>query len=248
MLKAIIIDDEQDGRDVLGLLLADFCLDVTVAEICSSGKDGVKAILKHNPDIVFLDIDMPDMSGFDVLDCVKSLKLKVVFVTAYNQHAIRAFKYSAVDYLLKPVSPQDVIDAVERARQLHFQTDATQYELLLGHLKNEEQTPEVIALPMADGLQVVNIRDIMYCKADRNYTHVHMADKRKYLVSKQLKEFETLLVAHGFFRIHHSSLVNLKFINKYVRGEGGYVIMKDESTIELSRQKKEEFLKLINRI
>lgn len=248
MLKAIIIDDEQDGRDVLGMLIADFCPEVSLLEICSGGKDGVKAIQKHHPDIVFLDIDMPGMSGFDVLDCVKNMKLKVVFVTAHNQHAIRAFKYSAVDYLLKPVSPQDLIEAIAKAKQLHFHIDNSQYEMLLGHLKNEEQIPEVIALPMADGLQVVNIRDIMYCKADRNYTHVYMTDKRKYLVSKQLKEFENLLVSHGFFRIHHSSLVNLKFINKYVRGEGGYVIMKDESTIELSRQKKEEFLKLINKI
>jgi len=248
MLKCLIIDDEQDGRDVMNMLISDFCTDLSVAESCANGRDGVKAIMKHHPDIVFLDIDMPDMSGFEVLDCVKNMKLKVVFVTAHNEHAIRAFKYSAIDYILKPPSPQSIIDAVEKAKQVEFRGSSSQYELLIGNLKNEDQLPEVIALPMADGLQVVRVQDIMYCKADKNYTHIHFADKKKMLVSKQLKEFESLLVHHGFFRVHHSAIVNLRYINKYVRGEGGYVIMKDDSTVEVSRQKKEEFMKLINRV
>ena len=248
MLKCLIIDDEQDGRDVLSMLIADYCPDLTVIETCSNGKDGVRAILKHQPDIVFLDINMPDMTGFEVLDCVKNLKLKVVFVTAYNQHAIRAFKYSAIDYILKPPSPQAIIEAVEKAKLVEFKGSTGQYELLINQLKNEDHIPDVIALPMADGLQVVRVQDIMYCRADRNYTNIHLADKKKILVSKQLKEFESLLTRNGFFRIHHSALINLRYINKYVRGDGGYVIMKDDCAIEVSRQKKEEFLKLINKI
>ena len=248
MLKCVIIDDEQDGRDVMSMLIADYCKDVSVIETCANGREGVKAILKHEPDIVFLDIYMPDMSGFDVLDCVKNLKVKVVFVTAHNQHAIRAFKYSAIDYILKPPSPQDIIDAVEKARHTEFRGSKSQYELLAGHLKNDNAVAEVIALPMADGLQVVSVQDIMYCKAERNYTHVHFADKKKILVSKHLKEFDNLLSGNGFFRIHHSAVVNLRYISKYVRGEGGYVVMKDDCMIEVSRQKKDEFLKLINKV
>ncbi len=248
MLKCLIIDDEQDGRDVLGMLIADYCPDLYVIETCSNGKDGVKAILKHQPDIVFLDINMPDMSGFEVLDCVKNLKLKVIFVTAHNQHAIMAFKYMAIDYILKPPSPQAIIEAVEKAKIVEFKGNTSQYESLISQLKNEDHIPEVIALPMSDGLQIVRVQDIMYCKAERNYTNIYFADKKKVLVSKQLKEFESLLTQNGFFRIHHSALINLRYINKYVRGDGGYVIMKDEYTIEVSRQKKEEFLKLINKV
>lgn len=248
MLKCLIIDDEQDGRDVLAMLIGDYCPDLAVADTCADGKEGLKAILKHQPDIVFLDIYMPDMSGFEVLDCVKNLKLKVIFVTAHNEHAIRAFKYSAIDYILKPPSPQDIITAVEKAKSVAFAENPGQYELLINQLKNDDKSPQVIALPMADGLQIVKVQDIMYCKADRNYTHIHISEKKPLLVSKHLKEFENILVHNGFFRIHHSALINLAYISKYVRGEGGYVIMKDGAEIEVSRQKKEEFLKLINKV
>ena len=248
MLRTIIIDDEQDGRDVLQLLITDFCPELEIIDICSNGTEGVRSILKHKPDLVFMDIDMPDMTGFDVLDCVKNLKLKIIFVTAHNEHAIRAFKYSAIDYILKPPSPLTLRDAVEKAQQIEFRQESSQYDLLLNQLKSEDHLPDVLALPMADGLQVVKIQDILYCKADRNYTHIHFIDTRKVLVSKQLKEFEALLTPHAFFRVHHSSLINLKYISKYVKGEGGYIIMQDNSTIELSRQKKDEFLKLINKV
>lgn len=248
MLKCIIIDDEQDGRDVLQLLISEFCPDVTIADLCASGKDGIKAILKHQPDLVFLDIDMPDMTGFDVLDCVKTQKMKVIFVTAHNQYAIRAFKYSAIDYILKPASPQAILEAVEKAKQIEFRNYSNQYDVLTSTLKNESQLPEVIALPLADGLQVARIAEIMYCKADKNYTHVHFTNGKKLLVSKQLKEFESLLAPHGFFRVHNSSLVNIAQVSKYVRGEGGYLIMNDNASIEVSRQKKDELLKLLNRL
>lgn len=248
MIKCIIIDDEQDGRDVLQLLITDFCPGVSIAEMCSNGKDGVKAIQKHHPDLVFLDIDMPDMSGFEVLDCVKNQKMKVVFVTAHNQYAIRAFRYSAIDYILKPASPQAILEAVEKAEQVEFRNNANQYELLSATLKNENQLPEVIALPLADGLQVARITEIMYCKADKNYTHVHFTNGKKLLVSKQLKEFETILAPHGFFRVHNSFLVNIAQVSKYIRGEGGYLLMNDNASIEVSRQKKDELLRLLNRV
>lgn len=248
MLKCIIIDDEQDGRDVLQLLITEFCTDVTIADLCASGKDGIKAILKHQPDLVFLDIDMPDMTGFEVLDCVKTQKMKVIFVTAHNQYAIRAFKYSAIDYILKPASPQAILEAVEKAKQIEFRNYSNQYDVLTSTLKNESQLPEVIALPLADGLKVARIAEIMYCKADKNYTHVHFTNGKKLLVSKQLKEFESLLAPHGFFRVHNSSLVNIAQVSKYVRGEGGYLIMNDNASIEVSRQKKDELLKLLNRL
>ena len=248
MIKTIIVDDEQDGSDVLSMLIAEYCTDLSVVEVCSSSSEAVKAIIKHQPELVFMDIDMPSMSGFDVMDCIKHMQIKVIFVTAHNQHAIRAFRYSAVDYILKPASPQSLIGAVEKARKMEFSDDIIRHQALLSNLKTDPGTAHVIALPLADGLQVVSVNDIVYCKAERNYTYVHLVDNTFVLVSRQLKEFEKQLDRHGFFRVHHSAIINLKFIAKYVRGDGGYIIMKDGNSIEVSRQKKEEFLKLINKV
>jgi len=192
---------------------------------------------------------MPGMDGFDVLDCVKHLPLKIIFATAHNQHAIRAFKYSAMDYLMKPVALEDLEAAVEKAKHVQFTpVQAEQFGMVLKQMKSRDELPEVIALPMADGLQVVNVSDIMYCKADRNYTYVHLQPKEKLLVSRPLKEFDTLLIPHGFFRIHHSTLINLRYISKYVRSDGGYVMMKDGNSVEISRQRKDEFLAMIQKL
>jgi len=249
MLKAVLVDDEEGGRQVLQHLLKDYCPEVEVAAACSNGPEGVQAILKHQPDLVFMDIDMPDMSGFDVLECVKNLQPKVIFVTAHNQHAIRAFRYSAVDYLLKPVHPSALTEAVQKASQVEFKRgDSAQYELLAQQLQHREQLPEIIALPMADGLELTRIDDILYCKADRNYTHIFRLGKTKLLVTRQLKEFETMLVPHCFFRVHNSTLVNLKYVRKYIRTDGGYVEMEDGTALEISRMRKEEFLSLLQKV
>ena len=248
MIKTIIVDDELDGSDVLNILIKDYCTDLSVVEICNSGQSAVKAIIKHQPELLFLDINMPGMSGFDVLDCIKNMNVKVIFVTAHNQHAIRAFKYSTVDYILKPASAQQLIEAVEKAKKIEFSDNKISYSLLLNSFKNEVISPQIIALPMADGLQVISIEDIMYCKAEGNYTFVYLYKQKAVLVSKQLKEFEKLLTQYSFFRVHHSAIINLKYVTKYVRGEGGYVIMKDECSIEVSRQKKDQLLRLINKV
>lgn len=249
MLKTIIIDDEQDAREIMVNLLRKFEKDIVVVAVCENGKEGVQAIIKHEPDLVFLDIDMPGMDGFDVLDCVKNLPIKIIFATAHNQHAIRAFKYSAIDYLMKPVGSDDLANAIEKVKCSQLsQVQATQYGMVLKQMKQKETLPEVVALPMSDGLHVVNIGDIMYCKADRNYSDVHLVGSEKILVSRPLKEFELLLLPHGFFRIHHSALINLRFVSRFVRSDGGYVMMKDGKSIEISRQKKEEFLKLIQKL
>lgn len=249
MLKTILIDDEQDAREVMVKLLEKFHGDISLVAICENGKEGVQAIIKYQPDLVFLDIDMPGMDGFDVLDCVKHLPLKIIFATAHNQHAIRAFKYSAVDYLMKPVGSEDLALAIEKAKTMQFSPARTeQYGMILNQMKQKNNLPQVIALPMADGLQVVNVNDIMYCKADRNYTHVHLTPNIQVLVSRQLKEFENLLVPHGFFRIHLSTLINLRYVSRYVRSDGGYVLMKDGNAVELARQRKDEFLSLLQKM
>lgn len=249
MLRAILVDDEADGRDVLAMLLQDFCPEVNVIAACATGKEAIQAILKHQPDLLFMDVDMPGMNGFDVLDCIKDLQTKVIFVTAHNQYAIKAFKYSAIDYLLKPIAAQALVEAVQKAGQVEFRPLTTQFDLLTRQLKQREQLPDVIALPMADGLQVVSINDIMYCRADRNYTHIHLTTKEKLLVSRPLKDFDQLLPAsHGFFRVHHSSLINLKYVSKYIRGEGGYLEMKDNAVIEVARARKVEFLNMLQKV
>ena len=249
MLKTIIIDDEKDAREVMKSMLKKFEEDITVIAVCENGKEGVQAIIQNQPDLVFLDIDMPGMDGFDVLDCVKHLPLKIIFATAHNQHAIKAFKYSAMDYLMKPVHIDDLAMAIEKVKNMQLsQIQSEQYGMVLKQMKQTESLPEVIALPMADGLQVVNIADIMYCKADRNYTYVHLQSLEQILVSRSLKEFETILLPHGFFRIHHSTLINLRFVSRYVRSDGGYVMMKNGKSIEISRQKKDEFLSLLQKL
>lgn len=249
MLKSVIIDDEDDARSVMIGLLKRFNQDISLVAVCKNGKEGVQAIIHHQPDLVFLDIDMPGMDGFDVLDCVKHLPLKIIFVTAHNQHAIRAFKYSAIDYLMKPVGAEDLESAVEKVKNRQVsQMQSEQYQMVLKQFRQKDNLPEVIALPMADGLHVVNISEIMYCKAERNYSYVHQQNKEQILVSRPLKEFETILQPHGFFRIHHSSLINLRFISRYVRSDGGYVLMKDGKSIEISRQRKDEFLKLLQKL
>jgi two-component system, LytTR family, response regulator len=244
MLHAVIIDDEERSRHVLASLLEQYCPSVQIAGTASNVPEGVLAINKHKPDVVFLDVEMPEYSGFELLDFFREIDFEIIFVTAYSQYAIRAFEVSAVGYLLKPVEIDSLQQAVDRVKQRKQQV-ANQQRLQL--LRDTMQSEEVrrIALPMGDGLMFVEVTDIVFLEADGAYTHVFLRNGSKILVSKRLKFFEDVLANRKiFFRPHRSHLININCIRKYVRGEGT-LMMDNNSHLSLSRERKMEFETLL---
>jgi two-component system LytT family response regulator len=243
MIKTIIVDDEEKSRVTLNNLLVKHCPGIVVVDQCQSVAEVVKSISKNSPDLIFLDIEMPFENGFTLLEKIKNPSFRVIFTTAYDQYAIRAIKYSALDYLLKPVDVDDLKIAVEK-----FEGDkknnaprSDEYEMLLSALKLKSKSAK-IAVPTFDGLQMINVVDIVKCVADESYTHITLTNGTKLVVSRILKEFEDLLSEFNFFRVHNSSLINLTHVKKYIKGDGGYVIMSDDETVEVSRRKKNELL------
>lgn len=244
MIKAILIDDERNSLEMLEWLLNTYCPDITILAQCLSGEEGMKAIRDLNPDVVFLDIEMPKMNGFDMLEHFKDIPFEVVFTTAYDKFAVKAFRYSALNYLLKPVDPEELISTVERLKQKKSTPSNAQMELLFQSLMNQKTQAERIALSTGDGLVFVLTKEIAYCQAESNYTKVVMADHRKILVAKTLKEIDETLSGKDFFRVHNSYLVNINHITKFVRGDGGYILMPDQTQITISRSKRDDFFQL----
>ncbi len=243
MIKAIIIDDEEKSRVTLNNLISKHCENITVIEHCQSVAEGVKSISKNNPDLVFLDIEMPFENGFTLFEKIKNPSFQIIFTTAYDQYAIKAIKYSALDYLLKPVDVDDLKNAVKKceAKSKAEPNRSDDIEMLLSALKLKSKSAK-IAVPTFEGLQMISANEIVKCIADESYTHITLADGSKLVVSRILKEFEELLSDLNFLRIHNSSLINLSHVKKYVKGDGGYVIMSDNETVEVSRRKKNELL------
>lgn len=247
MIKAVIIDDEQNCVEMLEWLLKTYCPIVTVVAMCNSGEQGIEAIMKHRPDVVFLDIEMPRMNGFDMLEKFEHLFFEVVFTTAYNKFAIKAFRYSALNYLLKPVDPDDLQTTIKRLEEKKSALEKEQLRLLLENMKNLNPTAQRIALSTGDGLIFVNTADIMYCQAESNYTNVVMSNRNKVLVAKTLKDIDETLSGKDFFRVHNSYLINMNQIKKFVRGDGGYILMNDDTQITIARSKKEEFFEMFSK-
>jgi len=246
-MKAIIIDDELSGREVLQKLIEKHCPDLVVLKTLNSIETGLASIKEDKPDLVFLDIQMPKGSGFDLLNQLDKIEFEVIFVTAHDDFAIRAFKYSAVDYLLKPLKVAELINAVDKART---RVEANQKKENLSFL-SERMNPakkgmmnNKMLLPTLGGYHITDVSDIAYCASESNYTHFHFVDGKSILVSKTLKEFESILLEHNFFRIHRSYIINLNCIAKYNKGKGGEVVMKNGAILEVSREKKDEFLQL----
>jgi two-component system, LytTR family, response regulator len=241
MIKAIIVDDEEKSRITLQTLVKKHTSSVHVCELCDSVDNAVKAIVQYAPDLVFLDIEMPFQNGFQLLEKIKEPSYQVIFVTAYNHYAIQAIKSSALDYLMKPVDVDELKEAVRKveSRQNNSTGNFKHLELLLATMKNKSAK---IAVPTFDGLQMINAEDIIKCTADESYTHISLAGGKKLTVSKLLKDYEELLSPFNFFRIHNSCLINLTQVTRYVKGEGGYVVMSDGETCEVSRRKKTELL------
>ena len=242
MLKAIIVDDEFKSRESLQVLLHDFVDSVEVVELCENIAEAVEAIQKNKPDIVFLDIQLQRETGFDLLVRLPEINFEVIFTTAYSEYAIKAFKFSAVDYLLKPIDIEDLKKAVMKVEKRLNTNITSRLSELIRNLKTTSDENYKLALPTLDGLIFVKVSDILYCEAASNYTQLYTTDGKKYLVSKTLKEYDDLLGSHNFFRIHNSYLINLNAVKKYVKGEGGYVILNNDVSLDVSKRKKEAFL------
>ena len=245
MITAIIIDDETKGRLALRQKLQSYCPDVTILAEAADGIEALSAIEKHHPQLIFLDIEMPKMNGFEMLNAIKEKNFHIIFTTAYDQYAIKAIKYAAFDYLLKPVDIEELITAV--ARIAGSETDQTkkQIELLQQNMQHPKKHLNKLAIPTLDGLLFFDINDIIHLEAQSNYTNIFFINKPKILASKTLKEFEDLLPTDIFFRVHHSYLINLNYIKKYIRGDGGQIELQNGVLVDVSRRKKEEFLKVI---
>ena len=246
MLTSIIIDDETNSRKALRKKLSDHCTEVNIIAECENGEDGIKTIEEKKPDIVFLDVEMPRMNGFTMLQQLKNRDFELIFITAYDHYAIKAIKFSALDYLVKPVEVDDLKIAVQKAAQKRTQASGNdRLELLVQNLLNEKKEHHRIAIPSLQGLQFITISDIIYLEAQSNYTTIILNDSYKLTVSKTLKDFEELLPTSVFIRIHHSYIINRNAVEKYFKGEGGQVLMKNGVILDVARRKKDEFMKAI---
>jgi two-component system LytT family response regulator len=243
MVKAIIVDDELDCCETIASLLNSFCPGVEVTGIYHNGAEALPAILQKQPDLVFLDVEMPRMNGFEMLEQLPQVNFDIIFTTGYDQYALKAIRFSAIDYLLKPVDREELQRAVQKVLQRTQRTVAKQVEILMQKLHQPSKTISKIALPTMEGLQMIVIGSIISCEAESNYTILLLKDRKKITTSITLKEIEEALEDHSFVRVHRSYLVNLNEVEKYVKGEGGYLIMSDGSMIDVSRNKKETLLK-----
>lgn len=246
MLKAILIDDEPGCLQSLSHDLSTHCPGVEIVARCDNGKEAIKMIHLHKPDVLFLDIDMPYINGFDLLEMVRDVAFEVIFTTAYDTYAIQAFRISAVDYLLKPIDTEALVAAVEKVRILREKGNTSrQINFLIQQIKDlENNNVRKIALPTFDGLEFIHMDDILYCQSDGAYTYVHFTDGSKLYISKTLRFLEDALCNYHFFRVHNSFIVNLNHVTKYTKTDGGLLVMSNGKQIRVSRSKKDELLGL----
>jgi two-component system LytT family response regulator len=247
MKKALIIDDENRIRELIAKMITSFGFDIEAIPAGENVQSGIKAIEEIKPDIVFLDIQMPDGTGFDVLRSVKNKNFEVVFITAHEEFAIKAIKFSALDYLLKPIDPSELRAAVERAIQaVDDKKEDSQFDALQNNIQPNQKRR--LVLKTQESVYVVELHEIIRCEADRNYTSFFLVGGKKILVSKTLKEYETLLSSHNFLRVQQSHLINLDYVDRYDKGNGGSVVMKDGSEVPLSPAKRDIFFKILENL
>ena len=248
-MKTIIVDDELSGREILKELLSQHCPQLNIIALVSDGVEAKKLIEEHSPQIVFLDIQMPRMNGFELLNKLQKKDFELIFVTAHDEFAIKAFRYSAIDYLLKPVNIEEMKRAVEESeKRIKLKTPDGRIEFLLASLANTKRAfSDRIILPVKGGFEIIDTGLIIRCESEINYTRFYLLNGNSILVSKTMKEFEQVLLENNFYRIHRSHMVNLNNITKYNNGKGGEVVMSDGSIIKVSREKKDDFIKIIGK-
>jgi len=247
MYNAIIIDDERKSIELLEWQISTYCPSLKVIATCNSAKEGIEAIEKHKPDIIFLDIEMPHMNGFEMLLRLNPIHFEVVFTTAYSEFAIKAFKVNALDYLLKPIDANDLKAAVAKLElKLSKNNQSAEVKQSQPDLKNFHR--KRIALTTSESLIFIEPDKILFCESSSNYTYFYLTENnKKILIAKTLKEIEEILVKFDFFRIHNSHLVNMNHVKEFVRGSGGYVVMADGSHLTVSRSRKDEFFNLFSK-
>lgn len=249
MLRAIIIEDEKRSRETLSGLLNLYCKDVDVVAEAEGVQSGISAINKHRPDVIFLDIQMPDGSGFKLLESLAEIDFGIIFTTAYDQFAIKAIKFSAIDYLLKPIFPDDLVIAVKKAEENRNIRDTKRsVEVLLENIRKPQDEAPNIVLSTSDKINVVKIKDILRCESDNYYTLFCFTNGKTLLVSKTLKDHEELLKEYNFIRPHKSHLINVMYIKSFLKKDGGYILMTDGSQVPVSRRKKEKILEIISNL
>jgi len=249
MINAVIIDDERDSIDTLKWKLENYCTDVSVVSSFENPEEGVKYLKANPPDLLFLDIEMPMLTGFDVLEEIgRDISFDIIFTTAYDNFGIQAVKFSALDYLLKPVQNKELKDAIDK--HLKKNQNKIPAELIEGLFTNVQAEKKGklgrIALTSKESIEFVDPHDIIVCEANSNYTNVYLAEGRKRVISKTLKEFEDMLVPFDFFRPHNSHVINLNRVREFIRGDGGYLVMENKMKIPVSKNRREELLNLLS--
>ena len=244
-IRAILIDDELNSLQNLQNKLKGFCPDVAVVAVSQKPEEGLILIKQFQPDVVFLDIEMPKMSGFRMLEELGEYNFDIIFTTAYNHYSIDAIRISAFDYLIKPIGIEELQHAVERlSKSLHKQTKE-KIDILKRSLSDQRGQEDKIAISTSEGIDFIPIKHIMHIESKSNYSKIFLIENKSITVTKILKDFEEMLLPYNFYRIHNSHLINLNYIQKYIRSQGGHVMLQDGMLIDVSRRKKEEFLKMI---
>lgn len=247
MIRCVIVDDENKAREILGEMLKLYCSDVVVVGEAHNVNSAYEIIQKEKPDLVLLDIKMPDGSGFDLLNKFSNIDFKVIFITAHEEYAIKAFRFSALDYLLKPIDPSDLMSAIEKISQASDENGFNeQFETFKNnYFEGENKDDKRIVLKTQENIYIIYLRDVIRCQSEKNYTYFYFSNRERIIVSKTLKEFEDILSEFNFMRVHRSHLINLKYIDRFEKIEGGMVIMTDGSKVEVSHRKKEALLNYI---
>jgi len=245
--KVLIIDDENRTRDFVKKMIDSFNLDLDVFTDGENVETGIEAINRIQPDILLLDIQMPDGTGFDVLNSIETKNFEVIFITAYQEYAIKAIKFSALDYILKPIDSEELHSSIITAiDSLEFKREETKFIALENNMQPNSRRK--LVLKTQECVYVVDLNEIIRCEADKNYTFFYLNSGKKILVSRTLKDYETMLNGHGFFRIQQSHLINLEYLDRYDKQQGGAIIMKDGTSVPLSPAKKEQFFKLLEKL
>ena len=247
MISCIIVDDQEICREALKDLIDDHFANLSIVAIATNGKDAIKQINKHHPDVVFLDVEMPGMTGFEMLAKFDHINFEIIFTTAQDKYTLQAIKSSALDYLIKPVLLKDLKSAVNKVAK-RKQPQLHQIEALLKNISPPKESIKRIALPTLEGLTFVQVDEIVHCDADNNNTVFYFINGKSLLITKTLKDVEDLLTGKDFCRIHNSYFININHIKKYVRGNGGYVVMNNGNNLSVSRARKDEFLKMVSMV
>lgn len=249
MLKALIIDDEENSRAALKGKLELFCPDINPIAEAGNIEAGISEVVTGKPDVMFLDVKLAGETGFELLEKIRTDDItwngEVIFTTAHDEYALKAIKFSALDYLLKPIDPEELVKAVRKVQQKNMMEPSAGISVLLDNFRSATESPKKIVIPSSDGMHIIKVSDILRCESSSNYTQFVLRQGKNLLASKTLKEFDNMLCDHNFERIHKSHLVNMNYVKRYVQSDGGYVIMEDDSRIPVANRKKEHLMTLL---